>query len=281
MKTLLIIFTALLVILGIFAAVVRWNQTAFLRMAREEAVTAFDNAVAETHPITADQLDALPEPVRRYLEHCGVIGKTPVNSVRLKMLGSFRTSPDQSFFDMQAEEYYTINPPSLIWLGDIKMAPMMTVAARDKYANGRGTMWIKLLSTFTIENAIGEHMDNATLMRYLNEMVWFPTAYLGDNMAWEAINDSSARVSITDRGRTVSAEVFFNDKGEMINFKAPRFCSYTKKDEIWTTPFRDYKEIDGLRIPTGGEGVWKLESGDYEYIRLDITNIEYNVNEPF
>jgi hypothetical protein len=31
-----------------------------------------------------------------------------------------------------------------------------------------------------------------------------------------------------------------------------------------------------LGIPTKGEAIWKLNSGDFSYIRAEITDIEYN-----
>ncbi len=282
MKVLISILIFLLVALGTLVAVVKINQIKFLTLARDHARHAFaQRQTPSDSVITEAQLAGLPAPVQRYLTYAGVIGKKPVSTVRLKMQGDFRTSPEQDFFDIHAEEYYTMSPPSLFWHGEMKMAPFVTVAANDTYADGRGNMWIKLLSTFIIENATGEHMNDATLMRYLNEMVWFPTAYLGDNVSWEPIDEFSARVSITDHGRTASAEVFFNEQGQMINFKAPRFCSPTQKLETWTTPFWNYKEKSGFHIPTGGEGVWKLETGDFAYIRLTVTDIEYDVNETY
>jgi hypothetical protein len=281
MKILLIVLLSLTVLIGIFTVVVSWNQKSFIAMARDEARRAFNATKASNTPITEDQLLDLPAPVQRYLAYAGVVGKTPVHSVRLQMQGDFKTAPEQSFFKMQAEEYYTTTPPFFTWIGTITMAPFLNVTARDKYHSGRGNMWIKLLSTFTIENATGDFMDDATLMRYLNEMMWFPTAYLGENITWEAIDDSSARLTITDFGKSATAIVFFNDSGEMINFEAQRFCSYTKQMETWQTPIRAYKEFDGLKIPTEGEGLWKLESGDYVYIRLKVVDIDFNVNETY
>ena len=37
-----------------------------------------------------------------------------------------------------------------------------------------------------------------------------------------------------------------------------------------------YKEFHGIRIPIGGEAIWKLDSGDFSYIKLEIMDIEYN-----
>ena len=66
----------------------------------------------------------------------------------------------------------------------------------------------------------------------------------------------------------------------MINFVAPRFNSTTGKKETWSTPITAYKEFHGLRIPSKGEAVWKLADGDFCYIKLEVTDIEYNAGPP-
>jgi len=43
----------------------------------------------------------------------------------------------------------------------------------------------------------------------------------------------------------------------------------------WSTPITAYGEFDGVKIPAGGEGRWKYETGDFACIRLRITDVEY------
>jgi len=50
------------------------------------------------------------------------------------------------------------------------------------YRDGKGNMQIKLGTIFPIANATGEEMDQGSMMRYLNEMMWFPTAFLRENI---------------------------------------------------------------------------------------------------
>ena len=146
------------------------------------------------------------------------------------------------------------------------------------YREGKGNMLIKLLSLFTIADAKGKEMDQGTLLRYLNEMMWFPTAYLNDNIQWEAVDSNSAKVTMSDHENTVSAVLHFNKKGEIKNFVAERYREVKGQFfmDTWSTPNHEYKEINGIWIPAKGEGVWNLESGDFSYIQLEIIDIEYN-----
>ena len=45
--------------------------------------------------------------------------------------------------------------------------------------------------------------------------------------------------------------------------------------------FFDYKEINGIVIPTVIKGTWKLEEGDYNYVNFLLKEIEYDKPELF
>ena len=130
----------------------------------------------------------------------------------------------------------------------------------------------------TIADAWGSEMDQGSLSRYMNEIMWFPTAYLSDYIRWEPVDSSSAKAIMSYQGVMVSAILYFNEEGEMTNFVAERYRTVGKQYtlETWSTPVGDYREIKGIRIPTRGEGVWKLSSGDFAYVKPEITDIEYN-----
>jgi len=80
----------------------------------------------------------------------------------------------------------------------------------------------KVLSLFPMAKAAGSEIDQASMMRYLNEMIWFPAAFLGPNIAWKTIDGSSAEVALTDKGKTVSAVMVFDSEGKPLNFVAKR-----------------------------------------------------------
>ena len=227
--------------------------------------------------ITEEGLEGLPEPVQKYLRYTGAIGKEKTETVRLKQKGSFRQG-DRSWKPFEAEQYYTTNPPSFIWIADMKAFPLLSVKGRDMYYQGKGNMLIKIPPFVTIADARGKEIDQGTLVRYLNEVMWFPSVYLNDYVKWESIDSTSAKATITYGGVTASAILYFDDEGKLTNFVAQRYMMEDEKYslETWATPIEEYREINGLRLPVKGEGVWKLDSGDFPYIRVEITDIEYN-----
>ncbi len=86
-----------------------------------------------------------------------------------------------------------------------------------------------------------------------------------------------ARISV--HGISTSATLHFNSIGEMILFESEeRYANIGGKMEKapWRTPMRNYKEFDGYKIPTEGEAIYELKTGDFEYGRLVIEQMQVN-----
>ncbi len=251
---------------------------------RNEALALLQQG-QQAHPviITEAHLLGLPEPVQRYLRYSQVVGKETIRTVRLKQIGKMRQSAQQSWMNLDAEEYYSVNPPGFLWVGTTRKAGLPLVRARDRYWYGKGNMQIKLGTLFTIANATGEAMNQASMMRYLNEMIWFPTAFLEPNVSFEPVDRTSAKVTLTDLGKQATATMYFDDQGRITDFVAPRYREVGGKYELetWSTPITEYGEYKGLKLPVRGKAVWKLKEGDLEYIDVVITDLEYNVTSPY
>ena len=56
----------------------------------------------------------------------------------------------------------------------------------DSYVEGRGAMRVILTGLFPIVNANGPELDHSSAVRFLNEMMWFPSAFLRPNITWTA-----------------------------------------------------------------------------------------------
>jgi hypothetical protein len=232
-----------------------------------------------TRKITDDDIAGLPEPVQRYLRYTHIIGKERVRTVRLKQKGYFRTKEDQKWMPLRAEEYFTVDPPGFLWYGRIRMLPFVSLGAIDKFSKGEGSLVVKISSLFKVADAKGKEYDQAELVRYLNEMMWFPSAFLSDYIQWGEINSDTAKVTIRVQDLAASAVLNFNQKGQITNFVAERYMDVSGGAILkkWSTPLKEYAEINGIMVPVRGEGVWKLSSGDFSYVRItDIPDLEYN-----
>jgi hypothetical protein len=230
-------------------------------------------------PITEQHLAGLPEPVERYLRYAGVLGRTPVRTARVRQRGTLRRGPDQDWVAFDAVEYYAAAPPGYVWSAELDSVPLIPVDVRDYYLRGRGGMQGKAAGLFTIAEGRGPAIDQGAAIRMLNELVFFPTAFLEPYIRWEAIDDMSARVHMKHWDGEVSAICYFARDGRMVDFVAERY-RHTEDGPVatdWRTPFRRWKRIDGFRIPTAGSAIWILGDGEFEYIRVDVQDVEYEV----
>ncbi len=228
--------------------------------------------------ITETRLLGLPAVVQRYLRYTQIIGKEPIRTVRLKQRGSFRIKEGQKWLPLVAEQYYSVQPPAFLWHGVIKQNPLLPISARDSFSNGHGSLRVKLLSFIPLVDAHGSEADQGELLRYLSEIVWFPTAWLSPAIEWQALDERSARATIQHGAVTASVVLFFNEQDQLTRMIAQRYrlvngqCAL----EQWETLGGEYREINGVRIPVKAEAIWKLRSGDFSYFRGEITEIVYN-----
>lgn len=276
----LIVLATLALVAGVSAiARVQFNRET------EEKVEKLFNAGRKNDPyiISSSDLENLPQPVRRWLEDGGVVGQEKIEVVRLLQEAEMRLNPGGRWMSLNAEQYITVEEPGFIWQARINAAPLVHISGRDVYKEGRGNMLVKPLSLVTIADESGFQIDQGTLVRYLAEMVWFPTAALSDFVSWEEIDENSARAIIRYGNIRVSGVFSFNQEGEPIKFSARRFGEFNGqfRMETWSVSMGDHRFLNGFKIPTSGEITWELDEGDYTWYRFNLKDIEFNKREVF
>ena len=271
-----IIIVAFLLIFVVVIGLAYWNFNG--RISREVSGLLSGAKSGAGTVVTGEMLRILPQPVQRYMAYSGVLGKQIPRTIRLKQIGKIRQSEKSAWMKLEAEEYYSTTPAGLIWKAFLPTKRFPLTLGRDAYLNGHGSMLIKMLSLIPLANATGTEIDQGSMMRYLNEMTWFPAAFLGENINWKAIDDTSAEVTLTHQGKSASATMYFDEEGKPINFIAKRYRMVGKKHDLetWSTPFTGYGEFEGLRLPVRGQGVWNLKEGDLAYVELEITELKYD-----
>ncbi len=229
--------------------------------------------------ISAEMLEVLPQPVQRYLMFSGVVGKPWIQTARVHQVGKFRMGKDQTWLDMDAVEVYTTNPPGFLWKARFKYRGIPLFTGRDIYKSGHGLMNGKLAGLFTIFNLHGPELDQGSMLRYLSELIWLPTAYLIPQITWQPVDENSSQVTFTDGGSSVAGRMTFDDLGRPLNFITQRYRSV--KDgfslDTWTAPSTAWELRKGITIPVAGQVTWKLDEGDLTYWDGRIGKVEYNI----
>lgn len=228
---------------------------------------------------TADDLTGLPAPVRRYFETVLTEGQRHVEAARLEQRGEFRLGSGRAAWrPFTATQHFAVEPPGFVWDAEIEVRPRVPARVVDAYVSGEGFLRAKLLSAVTVAEADPcPELNEGELMRYLAEAIWFPTALLPtEGVEWEAVDDRSARATLTDSGTTASLAFHFDDRNRVERVHAEGRYRMEDDDYVpWTGYFRDYRERDGMSVPTTAEVEWNLPDGDSSYWRATVEDLDY------
>lgn len=214
----------------------------------------------------------------KYLKKTGVVGTRIPNFVEIKQEGEMRMSPEKDWIPFEAEEVYTPGNNQFLWYGKLSMNSVVNVYARDYYIASKGAMRVRVWDFFTVVDARGPAMDQGGAMRYLNEVMWFPQAFLLPYFTFKEIDATTVEVSINLTDRIETCHLIFDEQYRLKNFKGKRtYINEDGNEEFtnWETPLNKWEKRNGLLLPVGGSAVWKLKDGDFEYIRLEVSDIVY------
>lgn len=267
-------------VLILMVAVVSFSSCSMNKMISRETEEMLD-AVKSSEPeiVTNADIEELPAPVQTWMQSNGIIGKPSISTARVHQKALMKMKPEQQdWHSAEALQYTTMNPPAFIWTVNMKMMPMINIKGRDKYAEGKGEMLIKMNSLINVVNEKGTRVDEGTLQRFLGELVWYPSLALSPYINWEAIDETSAKATMTYKGTTGSGTFYFNEKGDFMKFVAMRFMGNKAdaKRHPWVLTVDDYAVFEGIKVPSKMKATWQLDEGDRTWLQLEITSIVYN-----
>lgn len=227
-----------------------------------------------------EQLAGLPDAAMRYLEFALLPGQPLVRRSQIRHAGEFAMR-DGAWSPFTSVEHFSVWPRGFVWDARIRAAPLLSVCVRDRFLGGEGVMYARLAGLIPLVEQRGTpEMAAGSLLRYLAEAVWVPTALLpGHGIHWRAINEESARVSLTDGPTTVFLDFTFGPEGEIVRASARRHRAVNGAMMLtpWLCHYREYQRVGGMMIPTLGEVEWILPDGPSPYWRGRTVGIEHEI----
>jgi hypothetical protein len=221
----------------------------------------------------------LPATVQRYFRFALTPGQRLVRTARVEHEGEFRTALTSDWSPFRSVQVVSSDPPGFVWDAKIAMLPVGGIRVRDHYLLGSAGMLGLMAGVVAVVDQEGSpELASGALHRYLAEAVWLPTALLPrSGVRWEGADDSTARVTLTDSGITVSMDVHFGALGEIVRVEAERYRDVNGVGvrTPFVAHFRDYTQVEGMRIPMSGEVEWILPEGRFTYWKGRVTGIEY------
>ena len=235
-----------------------------------------------TAPVTEADLAGLPPVAARYLRAMGVVGRPRTWSLRAHFAGRFRRGPDQPWMRCDAWQYNSAIEVARLFRMRLMLSGVVPMWGWDTYRFGAGRMHGKLLDLVTVADGSGPEFDASELVTWLNDAVLLaPGMLLTPRVAWDsATDDNGFRVSVSDAGRTVGAEVLLGPDGRPRDFRTGDRYADLPGGPVrvpWSTPIPGWDVVDGRPRQVGGAAVWQLPAGEFRYAELTLLDLHLDV----
>jgi len=265
----------LLLVIAIFG----WSGQMFELKFEKDVKTQLDkSAKIKTDLLTEVDIESLPAPVKRYIRYSGSLNQPKVKNVRIVFDGKMR-GKGNDWFDFTSMQYNFFIDPSRHFFMKARMFGV-SILGYHAYQNEKASMNIKLLGLIPVSRASGQEMDKSETVTFFNDMcILIPAALIDKRIGWEPIDANSAKATFTNGANAITAILYFNQEGQLINFISDdRYDVNEMKQYRFSTPMGNYKFIGGRNLATYGEAIWHYPDGDFAYGKFYLKDIQHNVN---
>jgi hypothetical protein len=255
----------------------RWEQDARAILTRLEAA----RTPLPTQRYDARELAGWPAPVQRFFRAALKDGQPIVAAASVTHRGTFNMSESaEQWKPFTSKQRVITQRPGFDWDARIMMLPGVPAHVHDAYIAGEGLLHGALFGLVTVVNFAGTpELARGELLRFFAELAWYPTALLpSQGVRWEAVDDTSARATLTDGALAVTLLFRFNANGLIDTVRAEardRLVDGKSVSAPWQGRFWNYAEQGGMRVPLDGEVAWMLPEGAKTYWRGTTTSLSY------
>jgi hypothetical protein len=238
--------------------------------------------------VTEADLAHLPAPVAEYVRRSGAVGQPRVTSFRAVFHGRIRSDEDGPWMTFRGEQVSTYGHElSRVFAMDAAMYGL-PVDVLHIFVGTAATMRVKLCSVVPIVDAAGPEMDRGETVTLFNDIcVLAPAALVDAPVVWKTVDDTHACGTFTRGAHAVSAELTFDDEGDLVDFVSDDRLQASRDGSTftarrWSTPLGDYRTVDSRRVATRGEARWHPSEprGSYSYLEFNLDLVTYNPTTP-
>lgn len=279
MRPRLLVPLAVLAAVGAAAAAVAARPESNLRAEFARRVAALRPG-PEGAPLTEADLAPLPAPVRRWIARSGAMGKPPVTLVHTVFDATLYNAPGSAGMSGLAHQIDVLDPPRRLYFMTTRMYGLPVAVLHD-YAPESAGMRVRAARLFDVVDLGGAEFARIETVTFLNDLAVFaPSALAGPGFEWTPLDDRSARVAYTVGPSAVTATLFFDEAGDLVDFASDDRADVAAGGEPqrmrWTTPLSDFREIGGRRVPGRGEAIWHRPEGPFTYGEFAIRDVGFN-----
>jgi len=233
--------------------------------------------------LTEADIRALPEPVKKYMRFTGALNQPKVNNFKVVFEGQIRKNEQSEWMPFTSEQYNFLDASTRLFFMKATMKGL-PVAGYHCFQNGDAFMDIRLFSLFRVQYQTGKEMGIAETVTFFNDMCCMaPATLIDQRIQWLEVEGNKVKASFTNNNITITADLYFNDAGELVNFISnDRYATgdnNTVQQLPWATPLKDYKNLNGHRLAGYAETIYTYPEGDLCYGQFRLTDVEYNCKQ--
>ncbi len=265
-----------------FVAVFTGGAMASMKKSYRERIVREDSAqgVCPERVLAESDIAPLPDPVRRWIARSGAVGKPVPCSMRMRFKARMWRAPDAKPFALEAWQTSFLREPVRLFYMEARMLGL-PVRGLHVYDRGRASMDVRLAGIVPVARASGDTMDVSETVTFLNDIVLFAPFLLPDpRLRWTEIDARTVDVHLSMGGRSVSARVFFDDSGDVADFRSEDRSELQPDGSMkrlpWSTPVVGYREIDGRRVPAGARTIYHRPEGPFTYGEFELVDVGYD-----
>ncbi len=228
---------------------------------------------------TLEEIESLPPPVQRFFLHSGFIGKPKMTRMKATFKDvDFSLGRGKPTIKIDYVQHNGVKRIQRLAYIDSSLYGI-PFEGLDSFLEGKGSMKGVLAKVIGIFDERGLEMDRASLVTFLAEALFVPSAALEPYIRWEAMDDTHAKATIEAFGLSCSGVFTFSEEGEMLSFTTDdRMATGMdgKMEKVrWTAILADYQMKGGLLLPSTLQAVWNYPGGDLLYFDGKDVSIEY------
>lgn len=228
----------------------------------------------------ASMVAALPDPARRYFAFTIAPG-TPLHTVaEISMTGQFSLPTDETagYMSMTAEQTLA-SPHGFVWKMSASRG-MMRISGSDSGSWTR--FWFMGLIPVVRLGGDPDHARSAYGRYVAESVIWSPAALLPrPGIDWAHVDDTTARVTVTEGELSQSVEVTVDDAGRPVIVRFPRWSDVNADRKYRVQTFggalSEFRTFSGFTLPTHVEGGYFFGTDDYfPFFKADVRDIRFS-----
>lgn len=214
------------------------------------------------------EIQGLPIAVQRYFQYCGYIDTPKMSYMKGALKDVAFVMSESRTIRIDYQQLNIVSRPERYAFISSSLAGI-PFEGLDYYENGKGSMRGVLAKIVPLFNQRGEMMDQSCLVTWLSECLLLPNAALQDFVVWEAIDDTSAKATVSWNDVSASGIFSFSEAGELLSFRTSDRTAVDMKGNQtqadWSAYFSDYRAVNGVLQPRVIQSVWHYAEGDCVY----------------